>query len=121
MLLVLALQVAAQPARVAIDVGDAGRPANEQRRSVLADGCGNTPGTADGDIVVCGTSLDQPRLPDPENRGPPDGPVASNPNRTGIGALRAEATPCAATQRGCPGGLNLIALGTAVVKAIKGE
>lgn len=67
------------------------------------------PTVKDGDktIIVCapGTQTSA-RLPLPDDRGPPDHPVPSNPNLTGIGALSVEGTPCAATQRGCQVGFG---------------
>jgi hypothetical protein len=73
-------------------------------------------GTGD-DIVVCGTP-DSPRLPLPDDRGPPDHPVPSNPDMTSIGALAAEATPCAATQWGCKSSVNVGAMATALVRLV---
>ena len=61
----------------------------------------------DSDIVVCGNAdPTSPRLPLPDDRGPPDHPIPSNPNLTGIGALAATSTPCAATQWGCQVGFG---------------
>lgn len=61
------------------------------------------------------------RLPLPDERGPPDGPVASNPNLTGSGALAAEATPCAARQGGCTVGFGppIVPIVAALVGAVK--
>lgn len=72
--------------------------------SILAPVCRREPG--DPDIVVCNTADDGARLPLPDDRRPPDHPVPINPNRTGIGALAATATPCAATQWGCEVGFG---------------
>lgn len=60
----------------------------------------------DSDIVVCGANGGEQRLPLPDERGPPDRPMPSNPNRTGIGALDVAATPCAALQGGCQVGFG---------------
>jgi hypothetical protein len=58
------------------------------------------------DVVVCGkTPALSQRLPLPDERVP-TGPVASNPNVTGIGAMRSEAVVCAAIQRGCVVGVG---------------
>ncbi len=72
-------------------------------------------GDPGGEVVVCGA--DQPlsqRLPLPDERVP-TGPVASNPYLTGRGALAAEATPCAAIQKGCT-----VGFGQPIVAAIVG-
>jgi len=61
----------------------------------------------DSDIIVCANAqTDSPRLPLRDDRGPPDRPIPSNPNLTGVGALAATATPCAATQWGCQVGFG---------------
>jgi len=98
-LLMLGLQ-AATPA--ASDT--ASTPTTPTHFSILAPVCRRAPG--DPDIVVCNTPDDGARLPLPDDRGPPDHPVPINPNRTGIGALAATATPCAATQWGCEVGFG---------------
>lgn len=59
-----------------------------------------------GDVVVCGETPElSQRLPLPGD-APPAGPVASNPHLTGTAALAAEATPCAALQKGCQVGFG---------------
>jgi len=61
----------------------------------------------DKTIIVCAPNPQTAaRLPLPEERGPPDHPIPSNPNLTGIGALSVEGTPCAAMQRGCQVGFG---------------
>ncbi len=60
----------------------------------------------DKTIVVCAPGTESgARLPLPD-WGPPDRPVASNPNMTAIRALELDGTPCAATQRGCQSGFG---------------
>ena len=75
------------------------------RFSILANpqSCHTESGT--DDIVVCG-EREGPRLPLPDDRGPPEGPQPSNPELTGTGALAASATPCAASQWGCQVGIG---------------
>lgn len=70
------------------------------------------------DIVVCGSTNAEQRLPLPEERGPPDRAMPSNPNGTGIGALNAAATPCAATQWGCQVGANPLGPVVMAVRAV---
>lgn len=60
----------------------------------------------DKTIVVCAPGTESgARLP-LADWGPPDRPVASNPNMTAIRALELDGTPCAATQRGCQSGFG---------------
>lgn len=96
-------------------------PPVPQRFSILADPCART--SDDGrDIVVCGsTAAGSPRLPLPDERGPPDRPVASNPNLSAVRALDLEATPCAATQWGCQVGFGppIMPIAKAAVGAVK--
>ena len=77
-----------------------------ERFSILVDPCAAT--SKDGnEIVVCGgPAAASPRLPLPDERGPPDHAVASNPNLSAVRALQLEATPCAASQRGCQVGFG---------------
>ena len=72
-------------------------------------------GAPKDEVVVCGPSpqLSQ-RLPLPDD-APPAGPVPSNPHLTGRAALAAEATPCAAIQKGCQ-----VGFGRPIVAAIVG-
>ncbi len=102
--LLVALQAAATPLPAA----------PPQSFSILADACRRLPGD---DIVVCGDA-DKPRLPLPDERGPPDRPVASNPELTGIGAMRTVATPCAATQWGCQTGVDILGGATAAIRLV---
>ncbi len=111
--MILALLLQAAAASVA--------PPVPQRFSILADPCART--SEDGrDIVVCGsTAASTPRLPLPDERGPPDHPVASNPDLSAVRALALENTPCAATQKGCQVGIGppVMPIARAAVGAVK--
>lgn len=88
-----------------------------QRWSVLADPCASArQGTKE--IVVCGQVAEQPRLPIPGERGPPDRPVPSNPDISGSGALAATGAPCATLSQGCTTGVDLFGGGTALVRLV---
>lgn len=82
---------------------------------VADEPCARRPGKdADGhDIVVCGNPLPSQKLPYPDEVIP-DGPVPSNPYKTGSGALAAEATPCPIS-RNC-----VVGFGPPIVPMIKG-
>lgn len=84
-----------------------------ERFSILLQDC-PTETNAKGEVVVCADSPNAQRIPLPDERVP-SGPVASNPNLTGIGALQAEGTPCAARQAGC-----LVGFGPPIVPMVKG-
>lgn len=88
-----------------------------QRWSVLVDPCASAQ-TGGNQIVVCGKGVQAPRLPLPEERGPPDRPMPSNPNLTGIGALNAVPTPCAARVGGCQVGVDIFGGATALVRGV---
>jgi hypothetical protein len=77
-----------------------------ERFSILVDPCAAT--SKDGnEIVVCGgPEANSPRLPLPDERGPPDHAVASNPNLSAVRALDLSDTPCAARQGGCQVGFG---------------
>jgi len=95
-------------------------PAPPERFSILAPppaAC-RSPGPASEDIVVC-ASAESARLPLPEERGPPRRPLAANPYLDGRGAMAMDATPCAATQRGCQVGVDVFGAGTAAVRLIQ--
>ncbi|MFV0624983.1 hypothetical protein ACBY01_13375 [Sphingomonas sp. ac-8] len=104
-LIALALQAAAPPAEA------------PTRWSILTEPCASAR-TRDEDIVVCARVAPTPRLPLPDERGPPDRPVASNPELTGIGALQASAPPCATLSGGCPSGIDLGSMGVALVRGV---
>ena len=115
MTLLIALALAAAQQGVA----PAG-PVSAKSFSILADPCARARSQPGTDVVVCGTTAtDSPRLPLPAERGPPDHAVASNPNRSGIGALAAETTPCAAVQRGCQVGVDIVGAGTGVIRLVQ--
>lgn len=88
-----------------------------QRWSVLADPCASAQTNGD-QIVVCGKGEQAPRLPLPAERGPPDRPMPSNPNLSGIGALEAVPTPCAARVGGCQVGIDIFGGATALVRGV---
>ncbi len=77
-----------------------------ERFSILVDPCAAA--SKDGsEIIVCGgPAVNSPRLPLPDERGPPDRAVASNPELSAVRALQLEGTPCAASQRGCQVGFG---------------
>jgi hypothetical protein len=89
-----------------------------QSWSVLADPCAAAQNGSNDTIVVCGKGVNAPRLPLPEERGPPDRPMPSNPNLTGIGALEAASPPCATVMGGCASGVDLFGGATAAVRLI---
>ncbi len=72
----------------------------------------------DGEVVVCADAPRDQSLPLPAEAAPV-GPVAVNPDMTGSGALRSEAAPCAAMQKGCTTGVNLFGIGTALVRGVQ--
>ena len=66
------------------------RPTPPQSMSILVDPCASATDDNGRDVVVCGRpDAISPRLPLRNDRGPPDHPVPSNPDGTGIGALAA--------------------------------
>lgn len=89
-----------------------------QRWSILPDDC--APSRIEGEILVCGTAeaAAAPRLPLPGERGPPDRPMPSNPEVTGMGALAAASPPCATLSQGCTTGVDIFGMGTFLVRAI---
>jgi hypothetical protein len=103
---------------------DPGHGAPPVRISILVDPTPACPPSVPGskDVVVCARPNQEQRLPLPDERGPPDGPVASNPELTGSGALAAEATPCAARQGGCTVGFGppIVPIIAAVAGVVKG-
>ncbi|MET3825994.1 hypothetical protein ABIC16_001687 [Sphingomonas sp. PvP055] len=71
------------------------------------------------DIVVCGRPLPSQKLPYPDEVVL-DRPKASNPNRTGAGALAlAESAPCATQQKGCTTGVDLFGGATQMVRLLQ--
>lgn len=89
-LLILALQAASPAAPAPAPQAD-----TPQRFSVLTpipdEPCVRRP--TDSDVLVCGNPLPSQKLPYP-NEVVPDGPTPSNPQKSGTGALNAQATPC---------------------------
>jgi hypothetical protein len=85
--------------------------------SIKADPCASAR-TGTNDIVVCGNTAPSPRLPLPDERGPPDHPAPSNPYVNGTGALAATAPVCHAKIGGCPGGVDLFGGATFLVRAV---
>lgn len=108
---------ASPPATAATAVAPEQAANGAQRWSVLADPCASAQTNGD-QIVVCGKGVDSPRLPLPEERGPPDRPMPSNPNLTGIGALQASSAPCAALVGGCQVGIDIFGGATALVRGV---
>ena len=105
LLIALALQAASAPA---------------ERFSILVP-VGTQPCTrtkAVDEIVVCADPLPEQALPLPAEAVSP-GPVAINPNVDGIGALRAQATPCAARVGGCQTGIDVFGMGTALIRGVQ--
>lgn len=85
------------------------RPVDDQpcTRAVAAD-----------EVVVCAEPLPQQALPLPgEAVSPRPGPV--NRDMTGVGALTAEASPCATRVGGCQTGLDVLGMGTALIRGVQ--
>ena len=115
MILLLLLQAATTTVPTPVTRATSSAPA--ERFSILAAPCGRASGeTVGNDVVVCGGAADLARLPLPDERGPPDRAMPSNPELTPRGALAAEGTPCAGVQRGCTVGFGQ----PVVMAAIKG-
>ncbi len=93
---------------IALQAAPATPPATGTERFsiLLQDPCPPSAG-GEAEVIVCGRRQANDRLPLKDDL-PPSGPVPSNPNLTGIGALRAEGTPCAASQWGCQTGINVL-------------
>ncbi|MES2987501.1 MAG: hypothetical protein V4808_06325 [Pseudomonadota bacterium] len=121
LLLTLALpQDVPAPRPVGMDVA---KPAKDsdgtQRWSLLPDPCASA--RVEGELLVCGAATaaaEVPRLPLPEERGPPDRPIPSNPDVSGMGALAASNPPCATLSKGCTTGVDIFGGGTFLVRAI---
>lgn len=110
---------AAAPAQASTATVDAPEQAanGSQRWSVLVPACASAQ-TGTDQIVVCGKGAEAPRLPLPGERGPPDRPIPSNPDMSGIGALNAVPTPCAARVGGCQVGIDIFGGATALVRGV---
>jgi hypothetical protein len=111
LLLFLALQ-AATPAPA--EAPKASAPETPERFSILVP-VASQPCVrhVDNDIVVCGNPLPSQQLPYP-GEITPDGPVPSNPYKSGTGALAAQATPCPIS-RSC-----IVGFGPPIMPIIKG-
>ena len=104
LILALALQAAPAPERFSILVPVADQPC--ARRSVHDD------------IVVCADALPEQALPLPAE-AVSTRPVPVNRDMTGVGALRAEGTPCAARVGGCQVGVDMLGMGTALIRGVQ--
>lgn len=106
LLLALALQAAAAPTpeRFSILVPVADQPCGRRK--------------PDDDIVVCADALPEQTLPLPQE-AVSTRPVPVNPHMTGTGALAAEGTPCAGRVGGCQVGVDMLGMGTALVRGIQ--
>jgi hypothetical protein len=116
MILAMVMAVQAASAQPAPTPPQSGTTVAPERFSVLASPAPPCPETRDekGDIIVCAANSQQQRLPLPDDTGPPDGPTASNPYKTGIGALNSAATPCPIS-RDC-----IVGFGPPIVPMVKG-
>jgi len=117
-MLLIALLIALQDAP-----GTLNQPKQEadgrQSWSILDDPCPSLAGRKPEEILVCGKGAQpDPRLPLPGERGPPDRPMPSNPDVTGMGALNASIAPCATRSEGCTAGINILGMGTALIRGV---
>ncbi len=71
-----------------------------------------------GEVVVCADPLPAQDLPLP-TEAVSSRPVAVNRDMTGMGALRADSSPCATRVGGCQTGLDVLGLGTALVRGVQ--
>jgi hypothetical protein len=110
-LLALLLQAAPAPERFSIldPVGAQPCPPGDGRAR-----------TEDGDVVVCATDLPNQSVPLPDEYVYST-PRPSNPELTAATALRAQGTPCAASQHGCQVGFGppLMPIAKALVGFVK--
>lgn len=108
MLALVLIQVAA--ARVPIDPPTQAAP--DRTWSIKADPYADAPYRTErcpesgSDVVVCARPDTGLRLPLPAERGPPDGPRKSVAYLDG--AEGPQGTPCAAMQKGCTTGVDLV-------------
>lgn len=79
------------------------------------------PKSASGEIVVCDGTATSQHLPLPDLAEPGATPHGVNPLVTGTGALAADGTPCAATQKGCTIGVGppILPLAKAALGVVK--
>lgn len=108
LIVALALQAAAAP------------PPVPTQHSVLVP-VGNQPcvrSNSPNEVVVCADPLPDQTVPLPDE-AVPDRPTPVNRDMTGTGALNAEASPCATRVGGCQGGLDVLGMGTALVRGVQ--
>lgn len=98
----------------------AASPAVPAAHSILAPVASQpcTRPTSGNDVVVCGDPLPDQALPLP-NEAVSTRPVPVNRDMNGVGALNAEASPCATIVGGCQTGLDLFGMGTALVRGVQ--
>ncbi|WP_419809845.1 hypothetical protein [Sphingomonas sp.] len=102
-MIALALLLQAAPTRPT--PAPAPASATPERFSILADPCARIVRDA-REVVVCGTDpATAQRLPYPDEVVP-DHAIPSNPQRSGLGALAAAASPCATLMSGCQVGVG---------------
>jgi hypothetical protein len=93
-----------------------------QRWSIMTDPCARASDGSGQDVVVCGhPDQVQPRIPLPAYRGPPDHPVASNPDMVASVALNGPGigNECGAYGENCePAGGGYITPMTAIAGAV---
>ena len=111
-----AVQSATAPAAQAAPNRPARDADGTQRWSILADPCAGA--RSEDEILVCGQAGQSQRLPLPEERGPADRPMPSNPDLSGAGALAVASAPCATRSGGCTTGVDMLGGGTFLVRAI---
>lgn len=91
-----------------------------QRFSILAPVANQpcTGGPAPDEIVVCADPLPEQALPLPQEATSPR-PVPVNRALTGTGALAAAAPPCASLTGGCQVGVDVLGMGTALIRGVQ--
>ena len=70
------------------------------------------------EIVVCADPLPEQALPLPAEAVSPR-PVPVNRALTGTGALAAQASPCATLTGGCQTGVDVLGMGTALIRGVQ--
>ncbi|MEH3035646.1 MAG: hypothetical protein PGN23_04000 [Sphingomonas adhaesiva] len=107
-------------AAILLQAATAHAPPVPARFSILAP-VANQPCTrqrADDEIVVCADPLPAQSLPLPDEAISPDA-VPVNRSMTGTGALAAENTPCATVARGCQTGVDILGMGTVLIRGVQ--
>jgi hypothetical protein len=110
----LALLIAAQAIAVPAVPLPAARFSHAPPQRIILTNC---PEGTDGEIVVC-AAPDKPRLPLPDERGPPDRPIPSNPDLSTTIAQTGGGPDCASLQGGCQVGVDVFGAGTAAIRLI---